>query len=42
MARHRGFINIPKDYKVNLDIIDDEAKKFGVDWQELSSKVVQQ
>ena len=40
MARHRGFINIPKDYKVNLDIIDDEAKKFGIDWEELSYKVV--
>jgi hypothetical protein len=39
MARHRGLVNIPKDYKVNLDNIEDEAKKFGVDWDQLSSKV---
>ncbi len=42
MARHRGLIDIPKDYKVNLDNIEDEAKKFGVNWEELSFKVVQQ
>ena len=41
MARHREMINIPKNYTLNLNIIDDEAKKFNVDWQELSSKLEQ-
>jgi hypothetical protein len=40
MARHRGLINIPSDYIINLDNIDDEAKKFGVDWNKLLSRLI--
>jgi len=31
--------DIPKDYKLNLGTIDDEAKKFGVNWEKIYSQI---
>lgn len=39
IARRNGIIKIPTDYTLNLEKIDDEAKKFNVHWKQLSSKI---
>ena len=41
IGSNRKLIKIPSGYTVSLDNIEDEAKKFNVDWEELFSKVVQ-
>lgn len=39
IARRMNLINAPEDYKISIDNIDDEAKKFGVNWEDIYSQV---
>ena len=39
IARRMNLTDIPKDYKLSLDTIDDEAKKFGVNWEKIYSQI---